>query len=720
MLFPKGPRFESLKVPDVPGPGAYNADQEYNWDAYKRGAFLEKADRFNKDRLSDGPGPGTYDTDAKLQPKPITANELKQSAAERYAVLQRKLDDLERIHADGKKSHQAEVDRLKFELTRSRQTTTDQADRLEKLKKLNDTLDVRLQEMRKSASVDQAELKDLRIKLRMAEHERTQLSSKQGEVGETKKALQAVESKRRDEMRERDRKIAELEKALAGEKKKREGADARLKEVKANADEEVQKVRQATQGLQGQVDEARNEVRRAQSSLANLEDKAENKEEELLTQLEQHRFVLGRVAEEYARLASVTVPVAEHSRLKHEHTVLSLHTLRIERKLANSEAQAAELANLIRHTKEQNGFLSAQLKDAQDAIIFYSQALKDATVNDAAPHATVDRTLDKKAAAIDQELRNSERRTQELRRSNIETSLEFYRHICEQQLLTYSATDKALVAEQQALQRQTAELSGAVTTRDTLATQLKAITTEHESAKQLLATANTALAQARADNEATEQQMVIVEERMRAEGAKNREALQKEREAAQRLTAAAQMSKMSEDGLRAELEQLTAELTDAERYQAAYYSLVDEVGALVDRNDLAEDEAERLSKFNAEILGHNNPAQRIMYVDRIRRELAETKHKLLQSTRDRETVATNNMELRNELDMYKSVMVPGENKPRTNITRIERPPLANQNLNVIQTAGPNPTKSVKGSGEKITQIPTLAPIPGDMTLDEIL
>jgi hypothetical protein len=71
---------------------------------------------------------------------------------------------------------------------------------------------------------------------------------------------------------------------------------------------------------------------------------------------------------------------------------------------------------------------------------------------------------------------------------------------------------------------------------------------------------------------------------------------------------------------------LTAELTDAERYQEAYYSLSDEVGSLVARNQLAEDEAQRLSKFNAEILGHNNPAQRIMYVDRIRRELAEAKH----------------------------------------------------------------------------------------------
>jgi len=111
-----------------------------------------------------------------------------------------------------------------------------------------------LQEIRKSASADQAEVKDLRVKLRMAEHERTQLSSKQGEVGETKKALQAVESKRRDEMRERDRKIAELEKALAGEKKKREGADAKLKEVKAKLTRKLRS-RQTTQDLEGQVDE---------------------------------------------------------------------------------------------------------------------------------------------------------------------------------------------------------------------------------------------------------------------------------------------------------------------------------------------------------------------------------------------------------------------------------------------------------------------------------
>src|SRR5579863_3802633 len=70
---------------------------------------------------------------------------------------------------------------------------------------------------------------------------------------------------------------------------------------------------------------------------------------------------------------------------------------------------------------------------------------------------------------------------------------------------------------------------------------------------------------------------------------------------------------------------LTVDLTDAERYRGAYHNLVDEVGVLVARNQLAESEANKLSQFNAEILAHNNPAQRIVYLDRVRRELAETK-----------------------------------------------------------------------------------------------
>lgn len=70
---------------------------------------------------------------------------------------------------------------------------------------------------------------------------------------------------------------------------------------------------------------------------------------------------------------------------------------------------------------------------------------------------------------------------------------------------------------------------------------------------------------------------------------------------------------------------MTTELTDAEGFQEAYYSLSEELEGLLARNALAEDEAQRLSNINAEILGHQNPMQRILYVEKIRNELADTK-----------------------------------------------------------------------------------------------
>jgi len=70
---------------------------------------------------------------------------------------------------------------------------------------------------------------------------------------------------------------------------------------------------------------------------------------------------------------------------------------------------------------------------------------------------------------------------------------------------------------------------------------------------------------------------------------------------------------------------LSKALAESEDYAHAYQTLIDEVNALVDRNALAEEEAQQLSKFNAQLLSHKNPAQKIMYVDRIRQELADTK-----------------------------------------------------------------------------------------------
>jgi len=177
-----------------------------------------------------------------------------------------------------------------------------------------------------------------------------------------------------------------------------------------------------------------------------------------------------------------------------------------------------------------------------------------------------------------------------------------------------------------------------------------------------------------------------------------------------------QKSRMAEEAHLAEIDQLTAELTEATRFQEAYYAIYDEVGSLIARNALAEEEAQQLSKFNAEILGHGNPAQRIMYVDRIRTELAETKQQLIATRRHYEGAVADCGELHNELAMYKSVLVTDEKKPRTHITRVARVPLLAQSLNVDGELG-NP-RLADGEGKQGRQV--LESIPGDMTVDELI
>jgi hypothetical protein len=92
------------------------------------------------------------------------------------------------------------------------------------------------------------------------------------------------------------------------------------------------------------------------------------------------------------------------------------------------------------------------------------------------------------------------------------------------------------------------------------------------------------------------------------------------------------------------------------------------------------------------------------------------------STRDRDVVVAGNEELRHELDMYKSVLIPMENKPRTNIIRIDRVPLADQNMNASVSAarsinGPGSFgKSVSGGGSGVK----LTGIEAEMTLEEIM
>ena len=92
-------------------------------------------------------------------------------------------------------------------------------------------------------------------------------------------------------------------------------------------------------------------------------------------------------------------------------------------------------------------------------------------------------------------------------------------------------------------------------------------------------------------------------------------------------------------------------------------------------------------------------------------------------TRDRDILVTNTEGLQQELNLYKSVMVPNENKPRTNITRVARSALANRNLNVSAAVNTSVAKVIStstGMAKNTQRTSPLDAIPGDMTLDELM
>ncbi|KAF9529321.1 hypothetical protein CPB83DRAFT_875673 [Crepidotus variabilis] len=707
-MFTKGPRFNPAKPSEVPPPGAYNIQQESVLDNYKKGAFLEKADRFNLDKLD----PTVSST---KQPHPPTS--------ERYGLLQKKVDDLEKIHVDGKKAHQVQLEKLRQELVASQKLGADATDKLERQRKARTAIEESLQESKRSNLADQSEIKDLKHKLRLLEIERDKSSSKQPDINDLKKNVQALESKRKDELRERDRRIAELERILQVERKKRELLESKAKDSRRLYEDEAQTLRLALNDKDALLDAARAESSIAHERVTQLESTSANQEDELLDQLKSHKSLLGVVARQYGSLVTRSTSLNEHQRLKQSHTALEFRQLRLQRKLVNTEGQVLELTHLIRQVKDQNNLLAHQLHDALKEIEFLRRCdddMKSSLPESDGTHLTMavihDQLCDEKAQLVEStELTN-------------ELVLTFYRSKADQIYLASTVivkehSDTLALAEQRLR-----DLTSALASHEAIATRLETIQKARLADQEALGKAMTDADNLRASTALLEVHLAEVRQQLDESDSVHAAALKKEKDIIQRLSTTIQKNRMAEDALRAEIDRLTADLTSVEGYEAAYNKLYDQVGSLIARNEIAQEEAERISRFNAEILGHKNPDQRIMYVDRIRTELAETKMQIADLKHEQDNLRVQNGDLENELRMYKSVGV--DSKPRTHITRVGRQPLVNltqsmnnssnvQNGHQRQANGIN--KQAQPPAFKITlSEPVTEASYGEMTLDEII
>lgn len=430
---------------------------------------------------------------------------------------------------------------------------TEQAEQLSKLKKQNDAYDLRVQELKKASLTEQAEIKELRAKLRVSEHERAQLAAKQDDTSEAKKTLQLLEMRRKDELLQKDRCLTELEKALAAEKKKTENLAMDLKEARTKASTEIHKERAVRSAIEVELCQAKIDSEQTRSALQGLRGQHADSEEALLDQLDQHKRMLSRVAEEYARLASSTVSTTAHEEVKHEAMSLRLRVNRLERKFANAEGQVVELAQLIRQANEENAFLLSRLQEVEQDLSFRSELA--AMIDGSELDAHLEHDLTNLSREVQMDFLESQVHVQQALRSDAELWATFEALRSDQLLLHSSFLIKHVDRARRDVETQSSQLIASEKQQGDLLRQISIAHAERERVKQELADTSRSLAEARASQESLKQQSEAEKQRAKSEVVKLEQTLKREKEARDRALADVQKSKAAEEGLLREIDQ---------------------------------------------------------------------------------------------------------------------------------------------------------------------
>lgn len=126
--------------------------------------------------------------------------------------------------------------------------------------------------------------------------------------------------------------------------------------------------------------------------------------------------------------------------------------------------------------------------------------------------------------------------------------------------------------------------------------------------------------------------------------------------------------KVMQDKLLVKVQEMQEHLDNAEQYQESYEQLQEHVDVLVKEYGLAEEEQRRLGLFNAALLGNANPKQRIKHVANLREQNAKLKKDLLTTAHERDKARMELQNAQRELESYKAIATA---QP-TRISRVQR------------------------------------------------
>ena len=438
------------------------------------------------------------------------------------------------------------MERFKQELSRAQKSNSEQTSYIDKLKKQNDSFDAKLQESRKQNLVDQAEIKELRARLRVSENERGHLALKSEAGGDAKKLLAALEAKRKEELRERDNRVAELEKSVANEQRRNEVLEDKLLESKGRTQQELNEARKTTSILQSKVVAAEEDVASTRAG-------AGQREEELIAQLESARTMVQRVAEEYGRLASSTVPKASYDSVKQENYTLQLNASRLQRKFAIADSEAHEMVNLLKVSRDQNRTLEhilrgvwADLDEHTDALSRAFLAIENTPFNEYVE-------LESRLAniALDEATRRAEAISARL--FSVELFSRWYKTLGRTLIHDYSLACTELSAAAEENQTHQNAITVATTHVSTLSTQLEAAKLQTDSIQRQAAELSEKLDTAKSKEVSLMEEVAKREKDSKAEKRVVNERLEREKEMVKHLQTSMERQRFAEDEMRNEI-----------------------------------------------------------------------------------------------------------------------------------------------------------------------
>ncbi|KAG9098280.1 hypothetical protein FS749_004222 [Ceratobasidium sp. UAMH 11750] len=524
---------------------------------------------------------------------------------------ERKLEDLERIHADEKRRLALDISSLQSQLDVARITLISHTSRLrerDSSKRLAHDLELRLQE--RDARIleleDQAQLYERRVQVYddrvRAYKERVRVAEErakeaEGEVelvlgeeaqGDTKGTeeleytKQLVEKfalaygKLYERMMEREQEIREMRRALKGKARMVEVLEEDLKMAGEETTELTEEVRARRLERRAEVEESRWEGgSRAQvDELVVLVREGQNE----IRRLESLAFDLGP-------------PRAESSTLLHPGPSPGPSASRS----ASLEAELAQLRTECAALREDQESLEQDLVDAAMA--------SEEHARQAAEHSR----LQIEYASLQAELKHV--RAQSSRPSSAFSQLE--------------AEHKRLAEEYESYK---AKMEG-------VALSLA----EHEARAVLLN-----------GSQAREQALRDQIENLRGQIAKLGKALAEECASTKKVKERVVELQGVEEGLRGDMNEMMEALDRVDRYEEAYESLVAEVVQL----GLGEDELDRLQNMTEKILGTSTAKQKMRYVEEVKMELDQMAQKLVRAEWERDQARKEGVDLRRELDVF--------------------------------------------------------------------